>query len=516
MPSPRLIILSLIYKWITGQWSYDLKKGEAVHIRIAIGQVTHETNTFSNVPATEALFRLYQWAHGDDIIVSHLGVRSYVGGMIDKGYELGVELVPTFAANCCPSGLITRETYEMLEQELTAAIKAAGPLDAVCLSLHGAGVAEGAEDLEGSLLKAVRQVVGYDIPVIASLDLHGNITETMVNEATALLGVNFYPHTDCFERGQEAMELTVKTLRGEIQPVMALTRLPMLIFPSTTYQSPAKDINEICWTWEKNDGVLDCTFFHGFAKADTAATSASIITITNDDRALAKDIGEQVASIVWERREQFVHRHLTPQEGLERALALLDGPVVINETSDNPGGGAPGDGTYLLSAMLEKNAPRTCFGFLYDPSVAEVAHQEGAGALISVELGGKTDSRHGSPIPVTAYVKTLSDGKFIQSSPMGQGARVNLGKSARLQVGNVDVIVTSVKAQTLDEQMFLLHGIDVRACKVVGLKSSQHFRAGFQPIATEIITVDSPGISTSNAAFYEYSYVQRPIFPLDD
>ncbi|WP_163970436.1 M81 family metallopeptidase [Oceanobacillus halotolerans] len=484
-------------------------------MRIAIAQILHESNTFSNRKTTVDSFKDYEWNYGEDIVETHCGVRNYLGGMIDKGNELDVELIPTFSTYCNPSGTITKQTYERLKDELIKGIQSKPNLDAICIALHGGGVTENHEDLEGALLKDLRNVIGYDMPIIVTLDLHGNLTETMVEAATALLGVNHYPHTDTYDRGKEAIDLTVKIVRGEVLPKMSLVQLPLLIFPTTTYQSPAKDVNQLCWEKEKEKDVIDCTFFHGFARSDTAITGSSILSITNNNIKKAKRISEDVAREVWQLRKKFVHNHPSPENGIVQALETEDYPVVINETADNPGSGAPGDGTFLLEALLKKNIPGTCFGFMYDPSVVELAHRNGIGSTINVDLGGKTDSQHGEPLPVKAYVKSLTDGEFIQTSPMSKGATVKLGKSVRLQIGNVDVIVCSTKSQTLDEQIFLLHGIDVNQYKIVALKSSQHFRAAFQPIAQKIITVDSQGISTSNAFYYNYKKIQRPIYPLD-
>lgn len=491
------------------------KKEGAVQMRIAIGQIAHETNTFSNVATTVELFKGWEWDHGQMIIERHLGVEDYLGGMIDKCNQLGVEIVPTFSAFAGPSGMITKETYETLKNELLSNIQNAGEIEGICLALHGAGVAEGVDDLEGNLLKELRKVVGYEIPIVVTLDLHANVTDLMVQESSALLGVNFYPHTDSYERGIEAIELLVQIIQGKVDPVMHLVKLPLMIPTSTTYQSPAKDINEICWEWEKKPDVIDCTFFHGFPYTDIPNVGVTVITITNGNLSLAEKMGDDVARHIWEKRVEFLPNLPTPEEGIKQALSTEGHPIVINETSDNPGGGTPGDGTFLLKAMIEENAPSTCFGFIYDPEVAEMAHQAGVGSIIDVKLGGKTDSLHGEPLPLTVYVKSLTDGQFIQSSPMWRGIKVNLGKSARLQVGKVDIIVCSVRSQTFDEQVFLLHGIDVTKYKIVALKSSQHFRAAYQSIAKEIITVDSPGLSTCDFSSFTYKRICRPIFPLD-
>lgn len=206
----------------------------------------------------------------------------------------------------------------------------------------------------------------------------------------------------------------------------------------------------------------------------------------------------------------------TPREAPTVASSKANYPIVINEASDNPGAGTPADGTYLLQEMVEANIPNSCFGFIYDPDVVEIAHKAGIGSYIQVELGGKTDTLHGKPIKVSAYVKCLTDGQFLQSSPMWRGSKVNLGKSTRLRVGNIDIIVCSVRAQTFDEQVFLLHGIDVLKAKIVGLKSAHHFRASYLPIAKEIITVDSPGLSTGDLSSFVYKKIKRPIYPFDN
>ncbi|WCK52359.1 M81 family metallopeptidase [Aneurinibacillus sp. Ricciae_BoGa-3] len=484
-------------------------------MRIAIGQIAHETNTFSTVKTTVDVFKSWEWDHGQEILERHDNVKDYLGGMIDQCNQLGIKVAPTFSAFAGPSGIITNETFEILKNELLSSIHAAGELDGICLALHGAGVAEGIDDLEGSLLEELRKIVGYEIPIVVTLDLHSNITQKMIQTSNALLGVNFYPHTDSYERGLEAVGLIVQMIEGKINPVMHLVNLPLLIPTSTTYQSPSKDINEICWQWEKNPNIIDCTFFHGFPYTDIPNIGVSVLTITNGDIELAEKASENVAQIIWQKKDEFAPSLPSPEEGIKQSLAIEGNLVVVNETSDNPGAGTPGDGTYLLKALIEENAPNTCFGFIYDPMVAEEAYRVGVGATIEVKLGGKTDSIHGEPLSIRGYVKSLTDGQFFQSSPMWQGIKVNLGKSVRLQVGNVDVIVCSVRSQTFDDQVFLLHGIDISKYKIVALKSSQHFRAYYQSVASAIITVDSPGLSTANLFTFQYNRLNKSVYPLD-
>ncbi|KRF67597.1 MlrC domain protein [Bacillus sp. Soil768D1] len=487
-------------------------------MRIGIGHIMHETNTFSAVKTTEDSFKEILWARNEEVLRCHDGVKDYIGGMIDKGRELGADLIPSFSAFANPAGTITKECFEILKKELITNIQDKGKLDAICLALHGAGVVDGIDDLEGELLRELRKILGYEIPIVVTLDLHGNLSETMVKEANLLLGVKYYPHIDCYETGLKAMDLTVKILKGEINPVMVMKKLPILIpiAAGTTDMSPAKDITHLCLQMEEQTEVIDCTFFHGFPYTDIPDVSATVITITDGNDEIAQTVCKEVAKDIWAMRAKFLRELPDPKNGMLQALSIGECPIIINESSDNPGAGAPGDGTYLLREMLEFNIPKSCFGFIYDPEVANLAHQVGVGGKIDVSIGGKTDSLHGEPIALTsAYIKALTDGRFTTSSPMMKGFEFNLGKSVRLQVGNVDIIVCSVNWQTLDEQIFLLHGIDVTEFRIVALKSAQHFRAGFKHLAKKIISVDSPGLSTSKVASFNYQRIIRPIYPLD-
>lgn len=241
----------------------------------------------------------------------------------------------------------------------------------------------------------------------------------------------------------------------------------------------------------------------------------SVLAMADGDAELARKAAQAVARAVWEAREEYRPQILTPAEALAAALAVEGGPVVVNDTSDNPGGGSPGDSTHLLRAMLEANLTNACFGFIYDPETAALAHRAGVGATIQVRMGGKTDDLHGAPIEGQAYVKALTDGRFRLTSPMWQGSLIDLGPMARLQMGGVDVLVSSQRQQVLDEEVFLLHGIDVRRCKIVALKSSSHFRAGFRHLARAIIAADAPGATTLRVEVFPFQRIRCPMWPLD-
>ncbi len=485
-------------------------------MRIAIGGISHETNTFCSGLSEVENFKLGEWSEGQEIIQRHSGVRDYSGGILEAAGRLGIEVVPTFTASAQPSGTISKHAYEQLSGQLLAGLRSAGKVDGYVLTLHGAGVAEGIDDLEGTLLAEIREMAGPDLPIVVTLDLHGNLTQQMLDSATALVGVHLYPHSDMYERGQEAVQLFKAIVQGEVHPTMHFTRLPMMIPTTTTNFGAAHEINEICWEYEKQPGVIDCAFFHGFASTDIPYPCVGVIVTTENDPQLAEKISREVAGKVWEMREQFRPVPNPPDEAFRQALATEGRPVIINETSDNPGGGAPEDATHLLRAMLDAKLEDACMGFMFDPETAAQAHKAGTGATIQVRLGGKHEKLHGEPIEAEAYVKCLTDGKFIQQSPMGRGARVDLGPMARLIIGGIDVLVSSFRTQTLDAEVFLLHGIDISRYKIVAIKSSNHFRAGFEPIAHKIIRADTPGLVSVDLTTFPYERIAHPVWPLDE
>jgi microcystin degradation protein MlrC len=247
---------------------------------------------------------------------------------------------------------------------------------------------------------------------------------------------------------------------------------------------------------------------------DVPGAGAAVLAITDNNPELARSCATEVAEVVWAMRDALLPRSLSCEEAIALAMAEPLGPVVINETSDNTGGGAPGDGTHLLRAMLDAGLADSAFGFVVDPVTAAQAHAAGVGATIDVELGARTDRLHGEPIRARAYVKALTDGRFVDQA-FAAGTQVDLGAMARLRVAGVDVLVSSRRSQTFDPEPFLLHGIDVRRCRVVALKSSHHFRAGFEDLARAIVTADPPGLTTQRVEALERLRVARPVWPLD-
>lgn len=484
-------------------------------LRVAIAGISHESNTYAVEASGLTPLDWFDRLRGDEIASRYRDTATYIGGMIDGLAALGATVVPTFFAIGEPSGTIRADAYEQLRDELLRRLRAVLPVDAVALELHGAGVAEGTDDLEGDLLAAVRALVGTTTPIVVTLDLHANVSDRMGRLADALLGVHLNPHTDMHDRGVEAARLLPGLVTGQVRPVTHVEPLPMLLPLTTTDQGPAADVNDLCRRIEQRAGILDCTFFHGFPYADGHDVGARIVCIADGDADLARTAAHEVAAYVWERREDFRPAGLSPAAAVAAALELPHGPVVINDTADNPGGGTMGDDVQLLRALLDARVTRSCFGFICDAETVAAAHVAGVGAALDVELGGKSDRRSRAPLVARAYVKGLTDGRF-RLSCYAPGLQVDLGRTTRLQIDGIDVIVVSRVQQTFDPEVFLLHGVDVRRCRIIALKSSHHFRAGFRQLATAIITADTEsGLTTQRIERLGRRPGMMPAWPID-
>ncbi|ETW94298.1 M81 family metallopeptidase [Candidatus Entotheonella palauensis] len=486
-------------------------------MRIAIAGIVHETNTYCREQTPLSDFRV---ARGDDILARR-GQESAVDGFVSACEEFGVEPVPILVAGAQPSGTIEAGAYDGFKQEILMGLRDRQPFDGVVLTLHGAGVVDGIDDLEADLAISVREVVGAHVPIVATFDLHGNIAQPMADALDGVLACHHYPHIDMHERSREAVRLIQRMVNEGLRTAIHVERIPVALPTTTTFFGIGQEVLAYMLEAEGAADVIDISWFHGFPYADTPLVSSTVVVTTSGDQQRAASIAKQLGHVIWERREAFQIESLSATEAVSKAVnAVADesnrkaGPVVINETSDNCGGGAPGDGTHLLRAMLDAHLVNACFGFIVDPEVAAQAHAAGVGRTISVRLGGKSDGLHGTPIEADVYVKALHDGALILQA-MGRGGRLDLGPLARLVIEGIDVVVGSKRSQTFDAEPFLAVGIDVMRYDIVALKSSNHFRGYFQERAREIVTADPPGMTTLKVEVFPRQHTSVPLWPLD-
>lgn len=480
-------------------------------MRIAIAGIGHETNTYCR---EQTPIDAFSPLRGDRIFRAR-GTESSVGGALARCEERGIEPVPILVVSTQPSGTIAADAYHAFKEEILRGIEREMPLDGIFLDLLGAGVADGVSDLEGDLALAIRTLVGEAVPITATFDLHGNVTQEMADALDGVFACHQYPHIDFHLRAHEAIDLIVGMLEENFRPVSHVETLPVLMPTTTTFEGIGKDILAKILELEQESGAIDVSWFHGFPYTDTEHVGTHLVVTVRGDREQAESIAKSAAEHIWQRRESFRPRSLSAEKAVAEALASDVHPVVINETSDNCGGGTPGDGTHLLKALLDADVSNACFAFIVDPEVAEQAHRAGVGANVTVDLGGKYDDLHGDTLRLDAYVKALHDGRLVMRAMM-KGAPMHLGKMARLVVGGLDVVVASRRSQTFDIAPFLATGIDVNDYDIVALKSSNHFRAGFRDVARKIVTADPPGLTTHHIEIFERRNAPGPLWPIDD
>jgi len=487
-------------------------------MKILIGELSHETNTFSCQRTDFDHWCSFAFGEGEDVIRNFEDQNLMTSGMIRAAREQGAELIPSLLLST--SGpLVTRVAVEEAMERFLPYVKGhRQEIDGVCLSLHGAACAEGIDDLDGWILEQVRREVG-DLPITVCADLHGNISPKMVTLSNGVFGEKEYPHVDMAETGYIAMNALIRQIRGEHMET-AMAAIPMLVpcARACTTELPMKEFTDHVKDYARSHGLVDAAFFHGFPFSDVADCHASVVVVAHEH---AEEAAAEIAQYIWENRRKLDAEPLSPRQAIARAEEILaregEGYVVINEASDNPGGGCPCDGTHLLRALIENDVPGSILAYIHDPEFARKAHAAGVTGLVSGKLGGKTEPLHGEPLEIeNAYVCNLSDGKAVLVSPMMQGFPIDMGKTARVRIGQVEVVVTEkLWDQPYDDRWFLMTGADVQQYRVVCVKSTNHFKGYFRPRAKGIVATDPPGIHTCDFAALDYQNLPRPIYPLD-
>ena len=485
-------------------------------MKIITGTISHETNVLSNIKTDIDAFKNRHLLYGDEIFEHFEGTKTEAGGIIDGCKLNGFELIPTVHASATPSGTITKETFTQLLNDLISGLKKTRDVDAAVLHLHGAGVSEKYPDIEGKILKDARKVIGKR-PLVATFDLHANYTREMIENADLLIGYDTYPHVDGYERSVEAVNLTRKMLEGELEPATGFTQPPMLpaLQAQFTGRYPMKRLIEEAHRMETIPGVEAITVAAGFPWSDIPEAGMSFIVHTNDDQALAYKLACELSDLAWSLRRDFLVKPTPLREALRHVKMSQEGPIVLADIGDNPGGGTPEDGTIVLKALLEEGLTGGVVALIWDPAAVVEASRVGVGNIVEVNLGGHTDSLHGEPLPIKSRVKTLSEGKYIVKGPMGTGSEQDMGPTAVLDVCGNDVIVATKRLQPLDLNLYRSLGIEPTDKRFIVVKSSVHFRAAHDPIAKEIIELDTPGLTSPRLSGFGFKRIRRPIFPLD-
>ncbi|MHB8730680.1 MAG: M81 family metallopeptidase [bacterium] len=496
-------------------------------MRIAVGGIIQESNTFTPGLMDLAGFRENYLLLGDDVFQMR-GVHE-VGGMLAVLEDGGHEIVPLLATHAIAGTRVTAETQQWFREELIRRIEAGRP-DGVVIALMGAMASETDDDCDGTFLTDIREIIGPDRPLIASLDMHADVTDRMVRAADALIGYKTCPHVDIFETGQRAARLLLRTLNKEVRPRTALARRPMVPPPQTHYTTgggPMDPVLERCRRLEEGGQVLDLSVFPPQPWLDVPDLGFKVVAVADGDMDTAHQAAEQVAETAWrERRRFFDFELLPPKRAIERALQAPDGPVALMDCCDNPGGGSPGDSVSLLRALVEQRLTQPAYVTVRDASAVAHCIEAGVGRDVTLQVGHTLTPELGSPIEIRGRVRRISDGVVTYHGNLVYGgsggrdrrgpqplARTVLGRTVLLQADNVSLVLIEQRGQHFDPELYRMMGLPPERARIIAVKSSSPY--GYLSVTPEIHYVDGSGYTPPDLARLPFHRVTRPLLPLD-
>ncbi|NBZ88186.1 M81 family metallopeptidase [Stagnihabitans tardus] len=487
---------------------------------VLTGVFVHESNTFKKGETRLQDFRDDVLDLGQVALDRFRGVNEELAGFMDVADEAGWRLTHTVSAHATPGARVAQEAFDHIAGLICDGARAhKDTLDGVLLSLHGSMVPVFCEDGEGELLRRLRAILGPDLPIAVTLDLHAMVTEAMVEQAQIFVSYKTYPHVDMRVTGAHAARLLDRTMRGEITPRTLRVHVPML----DEANAGRTDVPETAALYtraaahEAEPGILAVSVNAGFSEADIAEMGPTVL-VTHDGQATrAAEIAMALAQTIWDQRGTVANTFLTPEAAAALALAHPAAPpLVIADYADNPGAGAYGDATALLGALLQAGAGGGAFAPMIDPEAAAELHRHGVGDRVTLALGGKCDASFGGgPLTVTGEIIHLSDGTYTGDGPILGGITHSWGKTAVFRVQGIDVLVVTLSGQMLDLQQLRAFGIAPEALRFLVVKSMQHFRAAYEPIAARVVVCDTGALATPQAHLRPYTRVRRPVWPLD-
>ena len=493
-------------------------------IRVVVAQMSHETNTFSPVATDLARFSRggAEPPGGDEALRTFRGTATCLGGYLEVCRERGFEVVMPVAAGAAPSGPVEDAAFEHIAGRIVDAV-AAG-CDAVMLDLHGAMVTRTFDDAEGELLRRIRSVAG-DVPIAVSLDMHATLYAAMVRHATVLTGYHTYPHIDMDATALRAGRLLADTLDGRLTPVMAWGNAPMLphVMRQGTDDPPNGRLQRRAAELEAQD-TLAVSVFTGFPHADVAQAGLSVCVVSDGDRARAEAIRDELLDAAWSSRSEFVYRPARLAESVAEARRLAQeapgrGPVILLDHYDNTASGGTMDTTDVLAEILRQGLEDVAVFGIYDPAAVQAMAAAGVGAEVTLALGGKlampSIPRRSAPLTVSGRVRLLADGEFPATVAMSRGLTLQMGPTAVLRTGSVDIVVVSRHIEPFDPGCFRAVGIEPTARRYLMLKSRVHYRVGFREMARAVVECAGCGVCTSDYSELRFAKVRRPIYPLD-
>jgi microcystin degradation protein MlrC len=487
-------------------------------MKILIARMNHETNTFSPVATPLAAFGLAGPAYGEEAYRENKGMRTAMSAFIDAAERASADIVTPISASANPSGPVEAPAYDAICQ---AIVDAARDCDGVMLDLHGAMVAENSDDGEGDLLERVRAVLPH-APVVVALDLHGNVTRKMVDNADVIVSFKTYPHVDMYECGAHAARLFFDLAEGRVRPVLAWSQPPLLTHTlrSASAEGAMKRAVDAARAAER-DGMLAVSVLAGFSLADIEAPCISVVVVGDGDREAAQRVADRIARQIWDERDGFLYRSAPLAESVAKGAALARGadqPVLLLDHGDNCMSGGTCDTMDVFEEALKQGLTGIVMGLLCDREAVATLAAAGAGATLTLDVGNKLSGRAArprAPLGLTGAVRALTDGEYVISGPTYTGQRAYMGRTAVLDIGTAKIVLTERTHEPWDLGVFESVGIDPRRATFLILKSRMYCRPVFVPIAKALVECDSRGVTSSDFGLFEFNKVRRPVYPLD-
>lgn len=491
-------------------------------MRIAVASFSHETCTFCPKPTSIDDFEAGGIHYGEDVLDASRGIPNYINGFIKASQEhKDVELIGIISASRSRGGSsgswLTKECYDKYSNGISEGIKKAGKIDGVLLALHGAMAAKDCLKPEADVVRKARSVVGPNVPIMVTLDLHANEDHELTDAADGVFIIKTYPHIDSEEIGYEAAKCLIRTIRGEFLPTMAIAK-PGVLTPSVyqwTGESPGKDIMDKARKWEEDPDCYSVSVAFGFAYADVPDAGATVIAITNNNLELAEKIVKDISEFIWDVRETFAGRTLPKtEEGVKKAIKYANSgkiPVIIADHSDRTG-----DGTHILEELIRQDADNFCIATLTDErAIKMIQNKATVGDLVTVSVGGFASCWSGKPVELTGILEYLDECEYVNNSPMSKGATKKIGTTVLLAFGkNNHIIVTPTLHQVLDDALFPAIGLRINDINIVAIKSRVHFRAFYDKAAGSVVVIDAPGLGPADLTQHSYTNLPEDIYPV--
>jgi microcystin degradation protein MlrC len=485
-------------------------------MRIGLGYLLQETNSFSPVETRIEDFHLVV---GDALLSRWRGTRTEIGAFLDVLGPTGHEAVPLFAGWAMTAGLIGAETFEGMRKTLVGQVRDHGPYDALLLALHGAMCAEGTDDCDGVLLESIRAVVGPELPIVVTLDLHANVTRKISTHANAVIGYKAYPHTDMYETGEAAAQLLLRMLSGQVRPRTVMRKLPLIVPPENmqTTQGPMKEVLDTARGYQQgHPEILSVSVFGVQPWLDIEEMGCTTVAVVDDELSSGEECTRLAAQKFWDSRDKFEVGLMDPRQAIREAVATEGAPVVLADSADSPTAGAPGDSAELLRLLLEMAPDAPSLVWVRDPAAVEKAWGLRPGDSISTSLGGAFNPQQYEPVPVEGRLRSLSDGRFVFRGAYNHGMLNEMGRTAVIEAGAISIVVSEEAASMIGTEVFRSQGLEPKDHKIVVVKSANSFRSEYGPFMVKALMVDTPGLSSSNLRSLPYRRVSRPIHPLDN